>query len=548
MVKYRIDKLAELARQMGFTPQDTRLAQLNAAEELLHGIDPNKAYPLEFLIFRITGYHPRGLSNELLAGEAIQHDLGLVIEQISDSLGLRSEESAEPVLSIEEVTERFNVTSKTIQRWRRRGLPARRFVFPDGKRRLGFLIASVERFFNSHLEHAARTTNFSQLSEPERQEILRRARRLAVEGRCCPPEIVRRIAGRLNRSPLTILHTIRRHDQENPPHAIFPQAPQPMSQSEGQRVVRSFRRGIGLSLLARKVDRPRSAVYRAIVDERIDQLGRRRVKFIDDPLYHQSDAAQIIEQIVAQDEIVGRTRVEEGRVPRDLPPYLQDLFRTPLLSPARERALFLKFNFHKFEFVTARQALEPQRARLRELDELDSRLQAAIQIKNAILRANLRLVVSIARKHMRAGLSLMELISDGNITLMRAVEGFDIHRGYRFSTYATLALMKGFARSVPQMLAGNRASLLDERVLEAVPDRPSRFDPNHLADREQVGVLLSRLSERERSVVKAHYGLDKESAATYEQLGRQLGLSKHRVRQIEKSALAKLRRAAAVNN
>ena len=87
---------------------------------------------------------------------------------------------------------------------------------------------------------------------------------------------------------------------------------------------------------------------------------------------------------------------------------------------------------------------------------LEGHLARRTEVKNQIVRANLRLVVSVARKHLRPGLSLMELISDGNITLMRAVEGFDVHRGHRFSTYATLALMKGFARSVPQMLSATR--------------------------------------------------------------------------------------------
>ena len=111
----------------------------------------------------------------------------------------------------------------------------------------------------------------------------------------------------------------------------------------------------------------------------------------------------------------------------------------------------MKFNFHKFRFMQARRKLEPQFARSRELDEMESHLHHAVETKNQIVRANLRLVVSVARKHLRPGMNLMELISDGNLTLMCAVEGFDTHRGNRFSTYATLALMKGFARSVPLM-------------------------------------------------------------------------------------------------
>src|SRR5206468_11114453 len=106
--------------------------------------------------------------------------------------------------------------------------------------------------------------------------------------------------------------------------------------------------------------------------------------------------------------------------------------------------------------VAARRKLEPQLAHRRDLALLETHLRRSTLTKNEILRANLRLVVSVARKHLRPGLNLMELISEGNLTLMRAVEGFDIHKGNRFSTYATLALMKGFARSVPLMLAAHK--------------------------------------------------------------------------------------------
>ncbi|MGD0464896.1 MAG: sigma-70 family RNA polymerase sigma factor [Tepidisphaeraceae bacterium] len=539
--KFRIDKIGDLCRQMTFTPQDARLSQLAAAEQLLLDIDPAKAYPFNFVVYRITGYHPRRIDQALLTGMALQHDLGLLIEQVSQTLDLREAEAPEPVMTIEDVAERFNVTSKTIQRWRRRGLAARRFVFNDGKRRVGFLLGAVERFLAIHRDQVLRAGNFSQATEQEKTQVLRRARRLASHCRCCASEITRRIGRRLNRSPLTISHIIRDHDLAHPQSAIFPAAPPELSQDDRDEILRAYRHGTAVASLAMRMCRTKAAICRVIVEERLAQLGRRKARFIDDPLYHQENAAAVIDQIVAQEELPRDVKGEEARVPRDLPPYLQDLYRTPLLSPARERALFLKLNFHKYEFVAARRKIEPQFARARDLNLLESIRRRIAQVKNQIVRANLRLVVSVARKHLRPGLSLMELISDGNLTLIRTVDSFDLHKGNRFSTYATFALMKGFARSVPEMVARGHEAIAGEAVLDNLPDRRQSRVASQVVDRDEVCQLLSRLEPRERDIIAAHYGLCEGQPATYEQVGSRMGLSKQRVRQIEQAALAKLR-------
>jgi RNA polymerase sigma factor (sigma-70 family) len=561
MAKYRIDSLASFARQLAFTPADTRVAQLAAAEQLLNDLDPLRAYPFDFVVYRITGYQPKSsIDSDLLAGSALRHDLGVLIEQVSQTLDLHAQEQAEPVLAIDDVTEKFGVTSKTIQRWRRRGLVARRLVFPDGKRRVGFLLSSVERFLLTQQDRLAPAgSNINQVQDSERDAIVGRARRLAVDGCCPPPEIARRIARHLHRSPLTILHTIRKHDTEHPETAVFPLAPQPIDDETRTRIVRDFfKRGLPLRRIARRVHLPRAIVYRVIVDQRIAKLNKRKIKFIDDTLYHDDGAEQAIGEIVAQQEIAVESRPEDSRVPRDLPPYLRELYREPLLTPARERALFLKFNFHKYQFVTARRRLDdPQFANRRDLDLLEHYLALATETKNQLLRANLRLVVSVARKHLRPGLNLMELISEGNLTLMRAVEGFDVHKGNRFSTYATLALMKGFARSVPLMLAGSRgmASLNagdDEQLAARLADPRNDVAALRRLDRDHVRQLMTHLDDRERRVLLGHFGLaDHDNAgesatppATYDQLATSLGLTKQRVRQIEQTALAKLRTAA----
>jgi RNA polymerase sigma factor (sigma-70 family) len=553
MAKFRIDTIDALARQLTFSPHDARVAQLAAAEDLLHTLDPTRNYPLDFVIFRITGYHPKNAEAVLFPGQALQHDLGTLIESVSESLDLKAPELAEPVLAIDDVCEKFNVTSKTIQRWRRRGLPARKFTFGDGKRRVGFLLSSVERFVAMHENQVAQAANFSQVTDDERDIILERARRLADGCRCCVREITRRIARKLHRSPLTILHIIRKHDQENGESAIFPNAAPPLSEEQKAKIARKHAKGVDLRVIARRMGRTTGEIYRVLLETRVERLKKRKIRFIDDALYHQEDAHEVVDAIVRQQELAAPSNgsAEEHRIPRDLPPYLQELYRTPLLTPAQERALFLKFNLHKYEFVTARRQLDPELVRRRDLDRLEHLLDLATQTKNAIVRANLRLVVSVARKHLRPGLSLMELISEGNITLMRAVESFDFHKGHRFSTYATLALMKGFARTAPQMLAASRKNTGDAGILAEVPDRRAAERPQSqsLATRDEVRHLLSRLSDRERAVLSAHFGLGSEPAAeTYDQLAQRLGLTKQRVRQIHQTALSKLREVAGVEN
>jgi RNA polymerase sigma factor (sigma-70 family) len=570
VAQFRIDKMSELCRQMAFTPLDTRLGQVTAAEELLVSIEPGKAYPFSFVVFRLTGYHPHQAESDLLTGLALQHDLGLLIEKVSETLNLRAERAPEPVLTIEDVTARFNVTSKTIQRWRRRGLAARRVLFPDGKRRVGFLLGTVERFLARHRDQIVNSGNFSQLSHDEAQTILRNARRLVNDCGCAPAETARRLARKMGRSPLAIAQVIRLHDATRSAAAHSDQAHQHSAQqaravqnepaveesifsrnsvepqeAERLEILRGYRRGVSLGVMAREIGRPRSAIYRVIVEERLGRLNRRKVKFIDDVLYHQADAALAVDEIYSQKELAPEPLAAESRIPRDLPAYLRDLYRTPLLTPHRERTLFLKLNFHKFQFVTARRKIDPQFARSRDLRLLEGHRRDIVRMKNEIIQANLRLVVSVARKHLRSGLSLMELISDGNITLMRAVESFDFHKGNRFSTYATFALMKGFARSVPQMLFREKPCG-DSGMLEAIPDARHRHIADRMLDRDEVKTLLSQLDGRERDVILAHYGISEVGIArtvpaTYEQLGLRLGLSKQRVRQIEQTALAKLR-------
>lgn len=274
---------------------------------------------------------------------------------------------------------------------------------------------------------------------------------------------------------------------------------------------------------------------------------------------------------------VSSDRTKEKQISEASTPLLQ-LGCRPLLSRERERHLFRKMNYLKWKANRLRESLdvfstavslddpgattsipwtkEPLwlrgpigRADLSKLEQIVSLYNESVVVKNEIVAANLRLVISIAKKHLTAGISFFDLLSDGNLSLMKAVEKFDYYRGNRFSTYASWAIWRNFARSIPD----ERRYLDHFRPVEIdafeghIDDRESLWQQER-ADSErraQVDRFLSELDDRERTILELRYGLDsQERPQTLRQVGREIGVTKERIRQIETRALEKLRRVA----
>ena len=285
--------------------------------------------------------------------------------------------------------------------------------------------------------------------------------------------------------------------------------------------------------------------------------------------------------------------------------YLKEIGKVPLLSAAEEIDRAMKIEAG----VAAAAELDKAEEEGRELERREKRRlgrveQVGIDAKQQLIEANLRLVVSIAKRYVGRGMLFLDLIQEGNLGLIRAVEKFDYTKGFKFSTYATWWIRQAITRAIAdqartiripvhmvetinklvriqrQLLQelgreptpeeiGKEMGLPAERVreIQKISQEPVSLETpigeeedSQLGDfieddaavvppdaasfsmlQEQLSKVLDGLAERERKVISLRFGLEDGHPRTLEEVGREFGVTRERIRQIESKTLAKLR-------
>lgn len=302
--------------------------------------------------------------------------------------------------------------------------------------------------------------------------------------------------------------------------------------------------GEGVACLAKAFQMSKTAVHASLLKARIARLNLANVDYIDSAEFHQKNAESVI-----CGPAPALSDASLDKVPSGLPAYLVELYRVPLLTKAHEQYYFRRMNFRKFQFSELRGELDKKTPSARTVSKLERLLADITEVKNLLIRSNLRLVVSIAKRYLKANTGFFELVSDGNVSLIRAVEKFDYARGNKFSTYASWAILKNFARSIPaehQRLDRFRTGN-DDVFAQSSEKRGSLFIDERVNDSQRAVIreMMEELDGREKKVIACRFGLgETDEPETLEQVGNRLGVTKERIRQIEVRTLEKLRRIA----
>jgi RNA polymerase primary sigma factor len=281
--------------------------------------------------------------------------------------------------------------------------------------------------------------------------------------------------------------------------------------------------------------------------------------------------------------------------------YLKEIGRVPLLTAEEEVYLAKKIEAGKeaekrLKFLKDKLSSEERR-------KLERQRQEGLRAKQKLIESNLRLVVSIAKKYVGRGLLFLDLIQEGNLGLIRAVEKFDYHKGYKFSTYATWWIRQAITRAIADQartirvpvhmvetinkLLRTQRQLLQELGREPTPEEVAEKmgitsekvreilkiaqepvsletpigeeEDSELGDfiedkgaeapleraassllKEDLRKVLEGLSERERKVIEYRFGLSDGNPRTLEEVGKVFGVTRERIRQIESKTLKKL--------
>jgi len=523
--------LADLERQLSFAPPAAVRRRMLAAERLAGELDPALAYPLDFVVFRLTGFRPDAGDSVLVPGELLREDLAALVVRASERLDLAADERPGGAVPVAELARELGVDERSLRRWRGEGLLFHRVRLPDGRRRLAVYREALERFRareGTRLERAAR---FSRIDPAARAEILARLRAL-VDAGLTPNLAAKRVAGEIGRSHEAVRLVASRFFAGRGRRAKTPR----------ERILcgRALARGVPAARVAARLGIREATVRRRADEWRAGRLAGLRLAWIDYPTFGRPDAAGTILAPQAVREGLAPTLPEEATA---ILAAAADAAPTNARGRERERreaeeeAMLAAYHFLVWRAARTVEGFRERPAGRLErgaLDAIETDLRWAARLARRLVERLLptalaRLRLGLGRDPATLGAEeLRQALPTLVARIVEAIGSVDVTRERHLVakvTFATDRLVAtrfagraGPARaaarhppgSVP--LPGLFRNLVPWEALAPDALGDGRFDATRLAD----------LSEADRALLARRHGLDGGPPATVADLARTL--------------------------
>lgn len=539
LARIRNQAVAEIAAQLRFAPPAALRRHIARAEELAADLDQAMQYPEDWLLYRLTGYRPESPGISAIPGDDLLGDLSALVERLSETARLSPDDIEESFLDVEGLCERWNVTRKSVERYRRQGLVARRVDTGGGGRRLVFAPEVVEAFERRHAARLRRAAGFSRIPAEIEAKMVRRAERYRRAG-CTLNEAAQRIAGRYGRSHEAVRQLLRR-ENERRSEPLFTE-PGPPSDRDRRMILRAVRRGIEPSAIANRTGRSKASVLRALNEHRAELL--RGLKLPTEPPVFARDAERVHAVLTSEHATSGLGRCGET----DLLGFLEAARRRTPPTVEEERGRAEAYRLLRWRAGSRIASLSTTTAEAAWLDEIETDLRWAGRLKAELVRTQLPHMVATlessgeARLEEMAAPALAKLIERGIAAVCGAVDRFDPSHGSRLAASAGMAVHKVAAERARELASARaRPGRAMRRLTHGMrfEDWTWRVAPWQawLSPDVRVRSVLDQLHERDRAMLELRFGLAGGPPRTLDAVAEQCGVTRMHAAKWERAAV-----------
>lgn len=445
---YRSRLLADLSRQLLYSPPDKRAEVVQHAEQLHDELDENKNYPIDFVVYRLTDRRVPPSESVMLVGEAIKPDLRLLIDALSRSIEMTCG-AADPGSTTAELAERLGVSTKTITRWRDAGLRWRWAMHESGGKPMVLITQSaVDAFEKTQQGRVTNAAGFTRISETEKKRIIDRARRLAAATDSPAQAILSHLAKRSGRSLDALRVLTHQHDKQNPANPVFPDRTSPLTAQQKQAIEVDYQNGVTVSALCQRFNKTRSTIYRSIREGRAHRIIAMKLSAVHSPTFDRDDADEVLMHPIPRKAEARHLGFE---VIDALPVAIKPIYDRPIEPDNVVRSQIVRYNFLKHRAITLQKEIAQSPIRASDLEQFDRLLDRINKARGEAISAMLPVALSVVRRQQMTAqqgkaVSLLAMLYVAHGVLIEEIDRYDPGVAHPFESVLTNRLMRVLAR------------------------------------------------------------------------------------------------------